>query len=103
MVLRVRTLATVNTPAGEVPAGEIITIPDAVYDRLRDKVEIVTDPPGGGITTTDSPESVTAQIIGNVCRIVYAPDQYQKHRHRDGETLDIDGRRLTLRIEEAAL
>ncbi len=61
------------------------------------------DPPGGGITTTDSPESVTAQIIGNVCRIVYAPDQYQKHRHRDGETLDIDGRRLTLRIEEAAL
>ena len=61
------------------------------------------DPPGGGITTTDSPESVTCQIIGNVCRIVYAPDQYQKHRHRDGETLDIDGRRLTLRIEEAAL
>ncbi len=91
--MRVRTLATVTTPAGEIPAGELITIPDAVYDRIKEKVEIVTD----------SPESVTCQITGDVCRIVYSRDLYQKHRHRDGEALDIDGRRLTLRIEEAAL
>jgi hypothetical protein len=94
MVLRVRTLATVTTPAGEIPAGELITIPDAVYDRLKAKVEIVTDSPGETIAT--------CQITGDVCRITYSRELYQQHRHRDGERIDVDGVPLTLRISEVA-
>ena len=44
--MKVRTLATVTTPAGEIPAGEIITIPDTVLDRLKGKVEVVQLTPG---------------------------------------------------------
>lgn len=41
--MRVWTLATIETPRGEVPAGKIITIPDEAFEQLRGKVEVVTD------------------------------------------------------------
>jgi hypothetical protein len=37
--MRVRTIAVVTTPRGEIPPGKIITIPDEVLDRLKGKVE----------------------------------------------------------------
>jgi hypothetical protein len=90
--MRVRTLATVTTPAGEISAGELITIPDAVYERLRGKVEIVTD---------THRECVTCRIAGDVCLIVYPPELYQQHHHRDGEQIEVDGQTFTLRIVNA--
>ncbi len=42
----------------------------------------------------------TCQITGDVCRIVYSRDLFRKHGHRNGQTIDIDGVPLTLKIEE---
>jgi hypothetical protein len=88
--MRVRTLATVTTPQGEVPAGKIITIPDEVFARLAGKVEVIFDTPGQS--------TATARMIGNECHISYSPDLFRLHGHRDGEKVDINGVPLTLRI-----
>lgn len=37
--MRVRTLERITTPRGEIPAGEIVTIPDHLAERLKGKVE----------------------------------------------------------------
>jgi hypothetical protein len=92
VIMRVRTLATISTPQGEVHAGKIITIPEAAFDRLKGKVEVVTDTPGESIAT--------ARIGGDTCLIRYTPDLYQQHRHRNGEQITVDGAPVKLIIEE---
>jgi hypothetical protein len=37
--MRVRTISRIMTPRGEIPPGEIVTIPDEVFERLQGKVE----------------------------------------------------------------
>ena len=94
--MRVRTLATITTPQGEVHAGKIITIPNAALDRLKGKVEIVTDTPGAVIS------SASCRIDGDTCRIQYTPDLFKQHGHRHGETITVDGVPVKLIIEEVA-
>lgn len=90
VIMRVRTLATITTPQGEVPPGKVITIPDAVFDRLAGKVEVVNDSPGA--------VTASCRIDGDVCRIQYGPLLYQQYRHMHGEQIDVDGVPVTLHI-----
>lgn len=41
--MKVRTLQSLTTPRGEIPAGKIITIPEHLAERLKGKIEPVTD------------------------------------------------------------
>lgn len=43
--MKVRTITRIITPCGEIPAGEIVLIPDEVYERLRGKVEPIPSLP----------------------------------------------------------
>ena len=95
--MRVRTLATITTPQGTIPPGEIVSVPDAVLDRLRGKVEMIADTPRTVLS------SASCRIDGDTCRIRYTPDLYRASRHRDGEIINIEGVPLTLRIEEITI
>lgn len=49
--MKVRTLEAIATPQGKIPAGQIISIPDHLLERLRGKVEpmqaeVVPEPQG---------------------------------------------------------
>ena len=65
-------------------------------------MERLQTPPGGKITSSDTPggSTATAHMDGGTCFISYTSDLYQQHRHRDGEQITVDGVSVTLRIEE---
>lgn len=41
--MKVWTLKTIETPKGEVPAGKMVEIPPVILEKLKGKVEAVTD------------------------------------------------------------
>ncbi len=85
----VRFLQTVATKSRTIEAGTVINIPVSSLAKLADKVAVLT------VSTVS-----TCQITGDVCQITYTPDLYQEHRHRDGETITVDGVSLRLQIKE---
>ncbi len=73
MGMRVRTLATVTTPAGIVPPGVIITIPDTVLDRLSGKVEIIPTPEPTEICRCCGGTDIWQGRGKRVCRVCHPP------------------------------
>ena len=86
----VKALVDIPSKKGTITAGKVFTIPDAIIDRIKGKVEVI--PSGEPVAS--------CKITGDECHIEYAPTLYQKYRHRDGEQIDVEGVLLTLRIKE---
>jgi hypothetical protein len=58
--MRVRTLQILKTPQMEIPAGNIVTIPDHLVERLRGKVEPIAD--SFGVANEHSTEGKTHDL-----------------------------------------
>ncbi len=56
----VRALVSIQTTKGIIPPGRIITIPDAVLDRLKGKVEII------GETTAPYPAERISRVLAEI-------------------------------------
>jgi exosome complex RNA-binding protein Rrp4 len=69
--MRVRTLQNLKTPQGEISAGQIVNIPSHVADRLKGKVEPVTD----ALPFQGAAEIVTRE--GESIWIATAPDDVE--------------------------
>ena len=71
--------------------GAILQLTEEVAAKLAGYV--VPDTPGECIATS--------RMVGEECHITYAPDLYQKYRHRDGDQINIVGASITLRVGES--
>ena len=91
--MRVKAIVDIPAKGKTIKAGSVFDAPVSALGKLRGRVTA---------TGETGEEYAACNITGDVCRITYSNDLYQKHRHRDGERTEVDGQTLTIRIERAA-
>jgi hypothetical protein len=84
--MKVRIIQSLNTPKGQIPEGAVIDLPGDLFEKLRGKVELISDSPfrgaveivlpdGSSFWLATEPESVPLIPEGMV---FFTPDEIER-------------------------